>query len=136
MKILFTFKILLSLALFVFLGTAAVQAQDSDPFEEISTAMKSGNAKYLTTVANETLEIGFDGDNAGYSKTQAEFVLKDFFRNNKPDDFEYVHKGASGRNVKYAVGKLSCRRSSYRTVLYLKSVKGKYLIDKINFTKE
>ncbi len=71
--------------------------------DNAKTAIKSGSSKELSSYCNKVVELNFDGDKSTYSKTQAEFVLRDFFKKYPPTDFEYIHQGASREGLRYAI---------------------------------
>ena len=99
-------------------------------------AIKTGNHKELGKHFNDMVDLGFDGEKGSYSKTQAEFVIKDFFSKNAPTDFQYVHKGSSKEGLTYTIGNYSSKASSYRVLVYIKEVKGIYKIEYLDFSKE
>ena len=108
----------------------------SDVITNVRTAMKTGSSKELSKHFNEMVELNINGNKSSYSKTQAEFVLKDFFKNNPPVDFQYVHQGASKEGIKYAIGKYTYNDGSFRVVVLVKQIKGTYLVDLLDFSKE
>lgn len=127
---------LYTIFLFSFLYlTISTQAQ-SDVISNVRVAMKTGSSKELSKYFNEMVELNINGAKSSYSKTQAEFVLKDFFKNNPPVDFQYVHQGASKEGIKYAIGKYTFSDGSYRVLVLIKQIKGNYLVDLIDFSKE
>jgi hypothetical protein len=99
-------------------------------------AIKAGNSKELSKYFNDLVDLGFDGDRASYSKTQAEFVLKDFFKKYPPVDFQYVHKGSSKEGLTYTIGNYKHSSGSFRVLIYIKQFKGNFLIDYLDFSKE
>ena len=103
---------------------------------EIKAAIRSGSARDLTRFLNNTVEIGIDGDKSTYSKTQAEFVLKDFFAKNAPTGFDFNHQGGSDKGQRYATGTYTSRNATYRVFVVVKQVKGVYLIDTIDFNRK
>lgn len=111
------------------------------------TALRLGNSKDLSKFFHNMVELKItddeaDGANNNYSKTQAEYVLKGFFKDNPPQDFVYVHQGTSKEGLKYAIGKYTYRDSAgksagtFRVFMKLKQYDGSYLIDEIDFSKE
>lgn len=110
-------------------------AQD-EIVESAKTSIKSGAAKELSKILNEGVELNMDGEKANYSRTHAEFVLKDFFGKYPPTDFSYIHQGSSKEGLKYAIGKYTHAKGSFRVYLVIKQIKGKYLIDTLDFSKE
>ncbi len=107
-----------------------------DIVNEAKLAIKAGSSKELTKYLNDNVELGIDGENANYSKTQAEFVLKDFFKKYPPTDCQYIHQGSSPEGSKYAIGKYSFSNGSFRLFMLVKQVKGAYVIDRLDFGEE
>jgi len=109
----------------------------SDVMGNVRAALKAGSSKELTKYFNEMVELNLNGDKSSYSKTQAEFVLKDFFKSHPPADFQYIHQGASkGNLLKYAIGKYTYSSGSFRVLILFKNSEGNYYADSIDFTKE
>jgi Domain of unknown function (DUF4783) len=110
-------------------------AANLDSAEE---AIKNGNAKTLSLYFSESVEISFDGKKQNYSRTQAEFVMKDFFSKNPsiPNSFEKFHTGNSSKNLGYSILKYSSQTGSYQVFLKIKQHQGRYLIDALNLTQE
>ncbi|SFC01229.1 protein of unknown function [Flexibacter flexilis DSM 6793] len=127
-------KILIGLLLSLLVSFGAM-AQD-EVVESARTAIKSGGAKELSRILNDGAEVGIDGQKANYSRTQVEFVLKDFFKKYPPVDFAYIHQGASKEGLKYAIGKYTSDKGSFRVYFVIKQIKGHYVIDTLDFSKE
>ncbi len=109
-------------------------AQSNEVIENSKMALKTGNSKELSRYFNDIVELGFKGEEkTSYSKTQAEFVLKDFFKKYTPVDFQYVHQGSSNQGMKYAIGKYSYASGDFRIIMVVKQFKGNFLIDSIVF---
>ena len=104
--------------------------------DDAKTAIKSGSSKELSKYCNKVVELSFDGDKSTYSKTQAEFVLRDFFKKYPATDFEYIHQGASREGLRYAIGKYSYDSGSFRVYMLIKEFDDDFLIDTLDFSKE
>lgn len=113
--------------------TASAQ---SDVINNVKEAMKTGSSRELSKYFNERVEINLDGENSVYSKTQAEFILKDFFKNYPPSTFQYVHQGASPLGLRYTIGTYTYHNGSFRVVMYIKQENKDYRVDSITLTKE
>ena len=107
-----------------------------DIINDAKLAIKAGSSKELIKYFNESVELGIDGENMNYSKTQAEFVLKDFFKKYPPSDCVYIHQGASPEGSKYAIGKYTHAGGTFRLFMLVKQVKGAYVIDRLDFGEE
>jgi hypothetical protein len=121
--------------LFISAGSQTVKAQQN-VINNVQTAMKTGSSKELSQYFGSIVELNFDGEKSSYSKSQAEFVLKDFFKKNPPKDFEYIHQGASKQGFKYAIGKYTIENSSFRIWILFKKDNDTYYVDTIDFTRE
>lgn len=115
--------------------TSLSMAQE-DVMTTIKSHIKAADAKQVATYFNELVEISINGEKGSYSKTQGEFILKDFFRKNPPLDYKKIHQGASKEGLNYMIGKYSCAEGSYKVYIVVKLFKGNYLIDTVDFSKE
>jgi len=131
----FKFVLVFLLLLVGFLRTESANAQTEVP-GEIKAAIRTGSSRDLARFFNNTVEIGLDGEKSSYSKTQAEFVLKNFFTKNTPAGFEFDHQGSSAQGQRYAIGTYNSKTGPYRVFVVVKQANGSYLIDTIDFTKK
>ena len=124
------------LTIFLFISTlVVVRAQDS-VLDNCRIALKAGSAKELSKFFTRSIDIKIDGESKNYSKSQAEFVLRDFFRKHPATNFEFIHQGASRDGLKYAIGKYTHDQGSYRVYLLLKKEDTREVIDTIDFSTE
>lgn len=130
-----TIKIFFLSCLILTFTQTASRAQ-SEVINNVKYAMKTGSSKELAKFLNERVDLNIDWEQKNYSRAQAEFVLKDFFQKNPPEDFQYIHQGASKEGLKYAIGKYSYSNGSFRILIRLKQIKGSYLVYAMDFTKE
>lgn len=104
---------------------------------EISTAIRSGNADALSQFFDESVEISILDDENIYDKSEAKSVIKTFFAKHKPTAFNQIHQGASkGQDAQYCIGNLKSNSGSFRVYLYLKVSGGKHIIKELRFDKE
>jgi hypothetical protein len=109
----------------------------SDVINNVKAALKSGSSKELIKFCNDRVDLNIDHETNNYSRVQAEFILKDFFKKYPPSDFQYIHQGASKEGLKYAIGKYSYNNGSFRTLIRLRQAKDKtYYVYAIDFTEE
>ncbi|MEQ8478389.1 DUF4783 domain-containing protein [Fulvivirga sp.] len=104
--------------------------------EDVKNAIKTGSSKELTKFLNNNVDVTIDGNVESYSKTQAEFALRDFFKNNPPSSFTIVHQGSSKGGLPYAIGQYLTNNETYRVWMRIKQTDGRYLIHEISFIKE
>lgn len=108
----------------------------SEVINNVRSAIKAGSSKELSKYLGDMISLEIEGVQSNYSKTQAEYVLKDFFKKYPPNDFQYVHQGASEGGLKYAIGRYSYDGGSFRVVLRSKNINGTYKVSSLGFTKE
>lgn len=125
-----------SLLFFLFITFSHVGKAQSTVINNVRASLKAGSSKELVKNFNNTIELNFDGEKSSYSRTQAEFVLKDFFKKYPPSDFQYIHQGASKQGLTYVIGKYSFDNGSFRVLLYIKKFDEAYLVDLIDFSRE
>jgi hypothetical protein len=119
---------------FVFAGTEIfAQAEIFNPMKD---ALKTGNAKEVVKFFNASVDMNIEGNVDTYSKTQAEFVLRDFFKKHPPTEFNIVHMGASKGGLQYAIGRFVSNADSYNVMIRVKEIDKVNLIHEINFVKE
>lgn len=107
-----------------------------DVIGHVRTALKTGSSKELVKYVNTTVEINIDGEISTYSRMQAEFVFKDFFKLHPPTNFQFNHQGASKGGLIYAIGKYAYKNGKFMVWLRIKEFSGEFLIYEMNFIKE
>ena len=68
--------VVLGLIFFIYLQGAA----QIDVIRSVENALKSSSSKELVKYLNQTIELNLDGEISNYTKTQAEYVLREFFK--------------------------------------------------------
>ena len=120
----------------ILLYVITISATAQEIFGPIKDALKTGNAKEVIKFLDVFLEMNLDGEGNTYSKAQAEFVLRDFFKKHPVADFAIVHTGSSKGGLQFAIGRYLSNNESFDVLIRVKEVEGVYLIHEINFVKE
>jgi hypothetical protein len=121
---------------FLCLLSANLRAQ-GDIFAPMKDALKAGSAKELSKYLNQSVDVNLEGNVNTYSKAQAEFVFRDFFKKHPVSDFSIVHTGSSkDGSLQFAIGRYLGTGESYNVLIRVKEVEGVILIHEINFVKE
>ena len=92
---------------FCFLGLNTSLFGQGDVISQVKSALNTGSSKELVKYLDKTSDIDIEGEKASYSKTQAEVILKDFFRSYPPTNFQIIHQGASKAGSPYVIGQYS-----------------------------
>ncbi len=129
-------RILLALMITVFGAGNSVFAQNNEVVAQVKEAVKAGSAKELSKFLNQTVDVTIESKLQNYSKTQAEFVLRDFFKAHPPSEFNIIHEGQSKAGQPYAIGQYKSGADVYRFWIKIKTVGKQQLIYEISFSKE
>ncbi len=119
-----------------FIFSIQISFAQGDVINNVRTAIKSGSSRELSQYFGSMVVLNFDGEKSSYSKSQAEFVIKDFFRKHEPVDVEYIHQGDSKKGFKYIMGKYRSETGSFRIYILFKKTNGSYYVDTMDFTRE
>jgi hypothetical protein len=123
------------LVIVLWVSATGVFAQ-SELFASMKEAIKANNANELVRNFNQSVDINIEGDINNYSKAQAEFVLRDFFKKHPACDFNVLHTGSSPNGLKYAIGKYQSGSDSYNVLIRVKETDKQYFVHEISFIKE
>lgn len=107
-----------------------------DIFTPIRDVIKTGNAKEVVKLFATSVDMNLDGDSNTYGKTQAEFVLREFFKKHPISDFSIIHTGSSKGGRQYAIGRYLSKSESYNVLIRVSEEEGTYRIHEMNFVKE
>ncbi len=129
-------NLLFIIAIFLFLSLSEQASAQSEVINNLRAALKAGSSKELVKNFNTTVELNFEGQKSNYSRSQAELVLKEFFKKYPPTDFQYIHQGASKQGLTYVIGKYSFESGSFRVLILIKKFEENYLVDSIDFSRE
>lgn len=138
MKICLSFVLTLVLSSIIgFNSSVSAQTTGVDAvIQKLKLSLKSGNSKELATGFQDMVEVTLpESESNNYSKTQAEFVLRDFMKKYPPVDFKYIHKVLDPEDYKFVIGEYLYSGGKYRVTMVIKPSKGTYLVDSIVFEK-
>jgi hypothetical protein len=105
-------------------------------FNPMKAALKDGDASALAKQFNQQIDVTINGNQATYSKSQAEIVFRDFFRDNPPSEFSIMHTGSSKGGLQFAIGKYTSKKINYSVLMRVKETGNARLIHEISFVKE
>lgn len=104
----------------------------SSGIDEIVIALKGGNASQVSKYFDKTVDITLPEKSNSYSRSQAEMILRDFFRINPIRGFQVIHKGENSGS-QYCIGTLLTKATSYRTTIFMKQKGDKQILQEIRF---
>ncbi len=121
--------------LFISIHSFSTFAQ-GDVIDQVKETIKAGSAKELTKYLNQTVDVTLDGSVQSYSKAQAEFVFRDFFKQHPPSEFSIIHQGSSKGGQPFAIGQFKSGGETYRVFMKIKVINNQQLVHEISFAKE
>jgi hypothetical protein len=123
--------------LLVALTFSVLVAKAVDVFDEVGSAIRSGDARLIARYFNTNVDLTILNQEDVFSKAQAEMVLRDFFAKNSPKSFNIIHQGVSKEGAKYAIGTLTTAQGqTYRTYFFVKESGGTAFIQELRFERE
>ena len=108
----------------------------ADVIDQVKETIKAGSAKELSNYLNQTIDVTIDNSVQTYSKAQAEFVFRDFFKQHPATEFNIIHQGSSKGGQPFAIGQYKSAADTYRVFMKIKTVNNKQLVHEISFVKE
>jgi len=122
---------------FLFLNFQSVMVfAQGDVIDQVKETIKAGSAKELSKYLNQTVDVTLEGSVQSYSKAQAEFVFRDFFRQHPPAEFSIIHQGSSKGGQPFAIGQFKSGSETYRVFMKIKAINSQQLVHEISFAKE
>jgi len=124
------------LAIVFFFGVLIPVYAQSDVINQVKETIKAGSAKELSRYLNSNVDVTLEGNVQSYSKAQAEFVLRDFFKQHPPNEVNIIHQGSSKGGQPFAILQYKSGTDTFRLFMKIKSSGNVQLLDDIRFTKE
>ena len=120
------------------LASTQLTLGQEDIINNVKETIKAGSAKELAGYLNQTVDIMIDEKLESYSKAQAEFVLRDFFKAHVPSEFTIIHQGSSksGQPQPYVIGQYKSEKETFRVLIKIKTVGKQQFVHEIRFAKE
>ncbi|MCB9047605.1 MAG: DUF4783 domain-containing protein, partial [Chitinophagales bacterium] len=83
----------------------------------------------------KSVGININNNQATYSASQAEIILKDFFTKNVVKDFNVAQSGNRENNAQWAIGDLTTSTGNYQLYVKISMINSKFLIKDFRFEK-
>lgn len=129
---------LIAAMLFVFLFCPKQAASQSkgDVFITIAKYIQKGDTEKLSIWFAQDLEIEILGDQVRCSRTQAKFIVKEFFAAHQPKKFDILHKSGNP-SMRYAIGQLQgSSGEAYRIIMLVRNLESGQVIVRLRIEKE
>jgi hypothetical protein len=110
------------------------KAQQAE-LKAINSCLQNGDTKMLVFHFIDNIDLTLLTEDDIFSKSQAEAMIGDFFKKNKPNKLVVEHEGNSKSNDYYAIGTLSTSSGNYRVTFFLIKVNSSYKIKQLRIEK-
>ena len=101
----------------------------------IISAIQDGSSNELARHLNSSITLNIDGRQGDYSKTQAEIVLKEFFKKNPPLEFSLVFKKENLNSISSYIGNYTCVQGSFKVFIKISQEGSNFHIFSLVFLK-
>jgi hypothetical protein len=103
--------------------------------DELSNAMKAGQAAKVAKYFHESLELTILDKDYVASKNQATRIMENFFKENPPTGFSISFEGTKEKS-KYAIGNLTTSKGNFRVNIFFMNKDDKRLVYYMSIEKE
>ncbi|MDD2286562.1 MAG: DUF4783 domain-containing protein [Paludibacter sp.] len=110
-------------------SVSMVHAQQ-DVSESILDALAAGDAVTLSSYFNDNVELVIGSTNDVFSKQQATGIITDFFRRNKVNSFQVLHKGTKDASA-FSICTMKVGSASYRVYVLVRKTSTRQLIQQL-----
>lgn len=114
---------------------AKTSTEPLDSIEEIVSVFQSGSSKELAKFFDQGIDININGNQGDYSKSQAELVMRDFFRKFPPTGFQLIHKGSNSDQVINYIGNYESEEGIFRIFIRGKKYEGDIKVYSLDIVK-
>lgn len=131
-------KILSFLIFSILLNTNLGQPHPSQNniIDNVVNAIKTMDADKLASYFSETIDLEAGESDGSYSKTQAEIIFRQFFKDYPLTSFSLNHQGSSNDGSKYFIGTYKTTKTEYRVYVLMKPNDEQMYIQEIQFEED
>ena len=103
--------------------------------DEIVLSIQSGNDVMLASYFNQNVELVVESHDDVFIKSQAQQIVAEFFKANKPKQFSIIHQGGKD-GARYAIGSLVANTGTFRVYFLLKNKDNNSYIHQLRIEKQ
>jgi hypothetical protein len=122
--------------IFLFFGLfVAVSPSFSQIPDEIVLSIQNGNDGVLASYFNQNVELVVLTHDDVFSKSQAQQIVAEFFKANKPKQFTIIHQGGK-EGARYAIGSLITNTGTFRVYFLFRTKDNNSYIHQLKIEKQ
>lgn len=103
---------------------------------KIREAINKADAKAFADKFANNIEITIKRKRKIYSRTQAEFVIKDFFKHYYPKKFDYIIQKPYKKGKRYAIGEYAYSAGTFQFFIIIQKIEGIEKITKLDIQED
>ncbi|MCS6903838.1 MAG: DUF4783 domain-containing protein [Bacteroidia bacterium] len=115
--------------------TVKAQTTADDFFHAVEQAISKADAQALSNLFNTQVDISIGNKDTPYTRSQALYVVREFFMNYPVRSFAIRHKGSTGTTL-YAIGEYYSSRGKFDTNIFIKKVGNTFVIEQLRFEQD
>jgi hypothetical protein len=108
----------------------------SDSIDPVVDAIRVGSSSDLAEYFESSISLNIDGQQGDYSKSQAEIVMKDFFKKNQPLGFSIVFKSETNSSLSSYIGEYKSAQNQFRVLIKISQQGGNSKIYSLEFVED
>jgi hypothetical protein len=125
----FTYVVILFLNLFV------PQLQES-PIDKAAELIRRNEIHQLASEFAATVEVHINDSVDAYPRAEAEKVVTDFFKRNRPEQLKVLHRIESSGNFRFGVYIVNTSGGAYRVAISFKKAEGAFKVSELRIESE
>lgn len=103
--------------------------------DPILSAIESGSSSELARFFNPSIALNINGQQGDYSRTQAELVLREFFKKNPPIGFSLVFKNENPKSHSTYVGEYAADNGNFKVFIKASQADNGIRVYSLDFVK-
>jgi Na+-transporting NADH:ubiquinone oxidoreductase subunit NqrC len=125
-----------SLCLFFSIFFSFKNYSNTDILETIGLNIRTANTAEISKYFDNRIQLEILDKTGSYTKSEAQDILSEFLKKHPVRNFSIIHKGKSGKDAQFAIGKYETSNKSFRVYLFLKPTGQDLLLRELKFTEE
>ncbi len=106
-----------------------------DTIDPIILAIDSGSSSELAYYFDASISLNINGQKGDFSKSQAELVLKDFFKKNPPLNFSLVFRSENNPSLSSYIGDYQSGQGVYKVFIKVNQQEASPKVYSLGFVK-
>jgi len=121
--------------IFLFLNLFVPPLQ-GNPIDKAAGLIKGGDVHELANYFAPSVDIFINNESNSYTKAEAEKVITDFFKRNRPEQVSVLHRIETSSNFKFGVYIVRTSGGPFRVAASFKNAGGVFTISELRIESE